>query len=228
MQRLHDFLGQQAIGFYRHKHVGSFYADLEVLEIQTFKVFNVAQGRLDQRRRSGLAVFLLQVFFQGAGVDADADRNTAITGSVHHSTHAVFTPDVAGVDTQTVHTQFGHAQRDLVVEVNVGNQRYLDQLLDTTKGLGCVHVRNGHPHDVHTGRFQTVDLGHGGRYIVGVAVGHALHCDRGIATHRHRADPYLARYATFDWRFAVHDYCPNLRRAVSPLVNGATSTGWPL
>jgi len=188
----------------------------------------VAQRRFNQRGRGRLAVFFLQVFFQGTGVDADADRNPAITGSIHHCAHTVFATDVARVDAQAIDAQFGHAQSDPVVEVDVGNQRHLDQLLDAAEGFGGIHIRYGNPHDVDAGGFQTVDLGDGGSDIVGVAVGHALYRDGGVATHRHRADPDLARYATFDWRFAVHDYCPNFRRAVSPLVNGATSTGWPL
>ncbi len=191
-------------------------------------MLDVAQCRLNQRGWGWFAVLFLQVFFQRTGVDADTDGNATVTCRVHHGAHTVFATDVARVDAQAVHTQLGHTQSDFVVEVNVGDQRNLDQLLDAAKGLGSVHVRYGYAHDVHTGGFQTVDLGDCGGNIIGVAVGHALHCDRGIATYRYGADPDLARYATFDWRFAVHDYCPNLRRAVSPLVNGATSTGWPL
>jgi hypothetical protein len=135
--------------------------------------------------RGRLAVFFLQVFFQGTGVDADTDRNPAITGGIDHGTHTVFATDVARVDAQAVDAQFGHAQRDLVVEVDVGNQRHLDQLLDLAEGLGGVHVRHRNPHDVDAGCFQTIDLRNGGRDIIGVAVGHALHRDGRIAAHRH-------------------------------------------
>ncbi|MNS66294.1 hypothetical protein D3C72_995030 [compost metagenome] len=228
MQRLNDFFRQQAVGFDGHEHVRGLNADLEVLEIQAFEVLNVTQSRFDQRSRGRLAVFLLQVFFQRAGVDADADRNAAITRCIDHRPNTVFTTDVARVDTQAVDAQFGHAQGDLVVEVDVGNQRHADLLLDAAERLGCVHVRHRDAHDVHAGIDQALDLRHGGGHIVGVGVGHALHRDGGITTHRHIADPDFAGFATFDRRFAVHDYCPNFRRAVSPLVNGATSTAWPL
>ena len=149
----------------------------------------MTQRGLDQRSGRWLAVFLLQVFFQRTGVDADADRDAAVTGGIDHRAHAVFTTDVARVDTQAVDPQLGHAQGDFVVEVDVSDQRHLDQLLDLAEGLGSVHVRHRDADDVDAGSFQTVDLRHGGRDVVGVAVGHALHCDRGIAADRYRCRP---------------------------------------
>ncbi len=165
----------------------------------------MTQRRLHQCSRGRFAVFFLQVFFQGTGVDPDTDRDPAITGSIHHRAYPVFTTDIARVDPQAIDAQFGHTQRDLVVEVDVGHQRYLDLLLDPAKRLGGVHVRHRNPHDIDTGGFQAVDLGDGCGHVVGVAVGHALHRNRGIASDRYRADPDLAGFATLDWRFAVHD-----------------------
>src|SRR5471030_1488689 len=221
VQRLDNFLGQQAIGGDGHEHVGSLHADLEVLEIQAFQVLDMTQGRLDQRGRGRLAVFLLQVFFQGTGVHADADRDPAVTSGINHRTHAIFTTDVARVDAQAVNAQFGYAQSDLVVEVDVGNQRHLDQLLDLAECLGSVHVRHRNAHDIDASGFQAIDLGHGGGHVIGVAVGHALHSDRRIAANRHVTDPNLAGFATFDWRFAVHDLLTQLQ--ASSLATGERS-----
>ncbi len=168
-------------------------------------MLDVTQGRLHQRCRGRFAVLLLQVLFQGTGVDADTDRDPAVTGGIDHRAHAVFATDVARVDPQAIHAQLGHAQGDPVVEMDVGDQWHLDQLLDPAEGLGSVHVRHGYPDDIDARGFQAVDLGHGRGHIIGVAVGHALHRDRRIAAHRHRADPDFTRFATLDWRFAVHD-----------------------
>ncbi|MNN73821.1 hypothetical protein D3C81_1899730 [compost metagenome] len=140
----------------------------------------------------------MQVFFQGTGVDADTDRNPAITGGIDHRAHAVFTTDVARVDPQAVDAQFGNAQGNAVVEVDIGDQRHADLLLDPAKGFGRVHVRYRDTNDVDTGINQTVDLCHGGRDIVGVGVGHALHGDGGIAADRNITYPDFSRFATFD------------------------------
>jgi hypothetical protein len=43
VQRLNDFLGQQAIGLNGHEHIGRFDADFEVLKIQALKVLYVTQ-----------------------------------------------------------------------------------------------------------------------------------------------------------------------------------------
>lgn len=105
--------------------------------------------------------------------------------------------------------------------MDVGNQRHLDQLLDLAERLGGVHVRYRNADDVDAGSFQTIDLGNGGSHIIGVAVGHALHSDRRIAANRHVTDPDLARNATFDWRFAVHDLLTQLQ--ASSLATGERS-----
>ncbi len=171
-------------------------------------MLDMAQRRFYQGLWRRLAVLLLQVFFQRTGIDADADRDAPITRSIDHGTDTVFTTDIARVDTQTVNAQLGHTQGNAVIEVDIGDQRHLDQLLDTAKGFGSVHVRHRNTHDVDTRGFQTIDLCHGSGHIVGVAVGHALHRDRRITTDRYGTDPYFSGFATLDWRFAVHDLLP--------------------
>ena len=164
----------------------------------------MAQRRFNQGGRRRLAVFLLQVFFQRTGIDANTDRDATITGGFHHGAHAVFTTDIARVDTQAVDAKFGYAQGDLVVEVDIGHQRHTHLLLDSAEGFGGIHIRHRDPHDVCAGIFQATNLRHGGGHIIGVAVGHALHGDRRIAAHRNRTYPYFARQATLDRRLPVH------------------------
>ena len=137
----------------------------------------MAQCRLDQRCRGRFAVFLLQVLLQGTGVDADTDGDTTVTGGVDHRTHAVLATDVARVDAQTVDAQFGHTQRNAIVEVDVGDERHADLLLDAAERLGGVHVRYRNANDVDAGIDQALDLRDRGSDVIGVGVGHALHRD---------------------------------------------------
>src|SRR5690606_17724675 len=213
-----------------HEHVAGHHADLEVREAQAIQVLGLAQSRLHQRLWRRLAVLLLQVLLQRTGVDPDADRDALVAGGLDHRLHAVLAADIAGVDAQAVDTQLGHAQGDLVVEVDVGDQRHAHLLLDPAEGLRGLHGRYRDAHDVGAGVFQATDLADGGLDVTGLGVGHALHGDRRIAADRYRADPDLAGGATLDGGFAMHvqAHCPSLRRAVSPWVEEATSTGWPL
>ena len=143
----------------------------------------MAHRRLDQRRRRGLAIFLLQVLFQGACVDADANRDAVVASGADHGADPVLAADVAGVDAQAVDAKFGDAQGDLVVEVDIRHQRHIHLALDAPKGLGGVHVRHTDAHDIGAGGLERPDLADGRGHVQGVGVGHALHRDRRIAAH---------------------------------------------
>ena len=149
----------RAIGLDGHEHIGGLHADLEVREVQAIEMLDMTQRGFHQRLGRRLAVLLLQVLFQGAGVDADADRDALVARSLDHRLDAILAADVARVDAQAIDAQLGHAQGDLVVEVNVGHQRYAHLLLDTTKGPGGVHVRYGKDVYKRQARVNSAPLG---------------------------------------------------------------------
>src|SRR5690606_8810805 len=167
MQRLLDLLGQQPVGTHSHEHIGCLDADLVILEVQLVQVIHVAHGRLHQCLGLALPVFLLQVLRQRAGVDTDADRNAMVPGGVHHRLDPVFATDVARVDAQAVNAQFGNAQGDPVVEVDIRHQRHSCLLTDLTEGLGGLHGRHRYPDNVRAHRFQLLDLGYRGGDVAG-------------------------------------------------------------
>ncbi len=175
MQRLINLLRQQTISTHGHKHVGRFDADLEVLKIKPVQMLDMTQRGLYQRGRGWLAILFLQILFQRPGVHAYANRNPVVTGRIDHRLDAVFTADIAGVDAQAIHTQIGNSQGDLVVKMNISNQRHAGQLANLTKRLGRFHAGNRHPHDISTGSFQTLNLVDRSRHITGFGVGHTLH-----------------------------------------------------
>ena len=96
-------------------------------------------GRLHQRLRCGFAVFLLQIFFQGTRVNADANGDIFITRRLNHRPYAVFAADIAWIDAQAIYPQFRHPQRDLIIEVNIADERHVDLFANLTKGFGGVH-----------------------------------------------------------------------------------------
>src|SRR5690606_6479987 len=151
VQRLDDLGRQLTVGGHRHEHVRGLHADLEVLEVQAIEVLDMTQCGLHQRFRGRFAVLFLQVLLQRAGVDADADRDALVTGGIDHRAYAILATDVARIDAQAVDTQLGHAQGDLVVEVDIRHQRYLDLLADSSEGFCSIHARYRDAHDVGTG-----------------------------------------------------------------------------
>ena len=148
MQGLVDLLCQQAIRFNREKYVGRFYADFELIEVETIEMIDVAHRGFEQRLRRWLAVFFLQIFFQGAGVNADTDRNIFIAGAVHDHANTLFVTDIARVNTQAIDAVFGHFQCDAVVEVDISHQRNADLLFDQLERLSGIHGWDGDANNI--------------------------------------------------------------------------------
>ncbi|VGQ10308.1 hypothetical protein SB00610_05390 [Klebsiella quasipneumoniae subsp. similipneumoniae] len=105
-------------------------------------MINVAHSGFEQRLRRRLAIFFLQIFFQRAGVDANADRDVFIPCAIYDHADALFVADVAWVDTQAVDAIFCDFQRNTVVKVDIGDQRDVDLLFDQFERLSGVHRRN--------------------------------------------------------------------------------------
>ena len=85
-----------------------------------------------------------------------------------------------------------------MVEVDIRHQGYIHLAADLTEGIGGGHGGHRHPHDVCAGILNAADLGHGGGHVGGLGVGHALHRDGGVATHRDITHHNLAGFATLD------------------------------
>ncbi len=198
MQRLLDLRGELAVGLDRHVDVRGLQADLEVLEIVPVQDVDVAQRRLDHRVGAGLGVLALQFLLQRTGVHADADRDAVVARGLDHGAHAILAPDVARVDAQAVHAGLGHGERDLVVEVDVRDQRHADLRADLREGGRGIHARHRDAHDVGARGGQLVDLPDRRRDVAGLGVGHALHRDRRVAPDRDRTDHDAARAPAHD------------------------------
>ena len=139
------------------------------MEIQRSQQLDVAQRALHHALGRGPIIFFQQVLFKGPRIDADADRDPAVPGAVHHGLDLFRAADVAGVDPQTVGAGPGGRDGQTVVEVDVGDHRDPHLLLDAGNRRGRLGVRHRHPHDVASGRLQAPDLGHGGGDVLGAA-----------------------------------------------------------
>ncbi len=192
MQRLFDLLRQQAIRLHRQEHIRSFNTDFEIREVQAVEDFDMAQSGFHQRLRRRLTVFFLDILLQRAGVHADPNRDIVIARAIHNGTNTIFTANIARIDAQTVNPVLSHFQRDAVIEVDIGHQRYRHLLLDQFKGFRRIHGRYRNPYDIRPDALQRADLRHCRIHIGGTGVGHRLHGDRRITTNRYITHENLA------------------------------------
>ena len=165
MQRVRDHLAELAIGFHGGRDVKGFHGDFDLLKVLLFQQADFPQRGRHHVVNDAVIAFLGlarlgqlvdQVHVPGeparpsdaahrrqaAKIHADADGDVALFGRFHHLPHLVLVPQVAGVQPQTVHATRGAFQRQLIVKVDVGNQRYVDLLLDLRHRFGRVHVRH--------------------------------------------------------------------------------------
>ena len=66
------------------------------------------------------------VLFERTAIDTDADRNSAAFASVADLTDVVVVPDITGIDADLIKTKLRTTQSDLIIEMNIGYDRYTD------------------------------------------------------------------------------------------------------
>ncbi len=140
VQRLFNLPGKQLVRFHRHEYFRCLEANLEIAKVQALQDLDVTQGGFHQGLGRGLAVFFLQILLQRTGIDADANRNAMVLGRLNHCLHPVLTPDIAGIDAQAIRAKLGDAQGDLVVEMDVGDERHRRALPDLAEGFRRLHA----------------------------------------------------------------------------------------
>ncbi|CUV02347.1 hypothetical protein MGWOODY_Clf2789 [hydrothermal vent metagenome] len=88
--------------------------------------------------------------------------------------HLGFVPKVARIQAETVNAAFNTFQGQLVMKVDVSDQRYMDLLLDFLHGFGGFHVRYRASDNLAAHFFQLMDLANGGSHVPGIRFGHGL------------------------------------------------------
>ena len=188
VQRDVDRLRQQAVGVDHHRHVRRLHRDLHVVEVDLGEVVELALRRRDERFGSGAAVPLGDVGVEAPGVHADADRQPTVLGLAGDDLDLVGLADVAGIQPQALHAGFHRRERELVLEVDVGDQRHRRARHDARQSLGRRFLVARAAHDVAPGGRERVDLRERAVDVGRLRGGHRLHRHRRAAAHRDVAD----------------------------------------
>src|SRR5210317_400831 len=107
--------------------------------------------RLYQGFGRRLSVLTLELFAQGAGIDANSDGDTFISRAVNHLTDLFHTSDITGIDAQTINTVLSYRQRYFMIEVSVGHQRNINASTDVPERFSRLHTRNRNSNNVGPG-----------------------------------------------------------------------------
>jgi len=132
---------------------------------------------------------------EAAGVDADADRDAAVLGLLRDELDLLGLADVAGVESQRLHARLHRGQRELVLEVDVGDERNRRAGHDLREPFGRGLLVTGTAHDVAAGAGQRVDLRQRAVDVGRLGRRHRLHRNRRSAPDGDGADLDLAGVA---------------------------------
>ena len=251
MQRVWNHLGYAAVGFNGSRHVKGFHGNLDLVEVLLFEQADLPEGGGDHvvddaviagLGLAGLGQPIHQVHVAGktagpadaahgreaAEIHADADGDITFLGSGDDLAHLVFVAQVAGIEAQAVDATLRAFQRKLVVEMDVGDQRYPDLLLDLRHRLGSFHVGHRGADDLASRFLEFVDLPDRRLDVASVGLRHRLYGDVGATANLDSADVHR-----FGNPALVHSHLRHRRstkevwRTQKPELTGDNHTRWP-
>ena len=193
MQRVIGRLRQQPVRVDHQRHVRRLDRDLHVVEVDLAEQIELVHRRRDERLGRDAAVALGHGRVERARVHADADRQAAILRLGRDELDVLGLADVAGVQPQRLHPGLDRGERELVLEVDVGDDRHRRAGHDLRRGptaaSSSLHVQRTMSAPAAAERVdlrqRAVDVGRLGRR-------HRLDRHRGVAADGHVADHHLA------------------------------------
>ena len=152
-----------------------------------FENLDVTQRR-KHHRFGGVAERFLEIGRERAHVHADANRDLARFCRGHDFGDLLRIADVARIQAQFRDAGFDRRQRHLMIEVDVGDDRYRRARDDRRQARGIGRILYGDAHDLAAFHREAVDLLERLVGVGGIGRRHRLHDDRMIA-----ADPHAFR-----------------------------------
>ena len=184
---------QRAIGIERRLHAMGLGRKHNVSKATVLKVPDEALARHHELFGLRKVFALGDVLLKRTGIDANTNRTTRCTRGVDYRVDLGPIADIAGIDAQLGSTGLNGANGELMVKVDVRDNRHRRLGADSAKtherGLG----RYTHAHDITAGLSQRAHLRKRRLGIGGIGAGHGLNHDRRAATDLHVAHVHRAR-----------------------------------
>lgn len=205
VQRIVKTLRNLGINVNDHRRVHGFCAYGNVMKVARIEDVEVLLEFRDHQREhvAGLvpgeklseffcAPLLVLSFNDGTFIDADPDRDPSLLAGIDDHVDLVAIADVSGVESNLMYASFDRFERALEVEMHICNDRNRDLLHDLDERFRVLAFRDRHADDVGTSGCVAFNFTHAGVDVMGVASGHGLHCDAGIAANTDAADAIVA------------------------------------
>ena len=184
---------QSAIGIKRRLYAMGLGGKHDVGKPTVLKVPHKALARHHELLGLRKLVALGDILLERAGVSADANRTARSAGSVDDGIDLSPIADITGIDAQLGGTSLDGADGELMVKVNIGDNRHRGLSTDGTEALERGLGGHAHAHDIAARPRQRANLPKRCLSIGGIGAGHGLNHDRRAAADLHAAHMHGAR-----------------------------------
>ena len=184
---------QGSIGIERRLHAMGLGRKHNVLKATVFKMFDETLARHHELFGLREVVALGDILLKRTGIDADTNRTARGTRGIDHRIDLGPIADIAGIDAQLGSTGLNGTNGELMVKVDIGDNRHrgfgTDGAETLKRGLGG----HAHAHDIAASLRQRAHLRKRCLGIGGIGAGHGLNHHRRAATDLHAAHMHGAR-----------------------------------
>ena len=184
---------QGSIGIERRLHAMGLGRKHNVRKTAVLKVLDEALARHHELFGLRKVVALGDILLKRTGIDADTNRAPSGARGIDHGIDLGPIANVAGIDAELGSTGLHSANGQLVVKVNIGDDRHrrlgTDGAETLKRGLGG----HAHAHDIAASLHQRAHLRKRCLGISGIGAGHGLNHDRSATTDLHAAHMHGAR-----------------------------------
>ena len=184
---------QGSIGIKRRLHAMGLGRKHNVRKTTVLKVLDEALARHHELFGLREVVALGDILLERTGIDADTNRAPSGARGIDHGIDLSPIADIAGIDAKLGGTSLDGADGELMVKVNIGDDRHrrlgTDGAETLKRGLGG----HAHTHDIAASLRQRAHLRKRCLGISGIGAGHGLDHHRRAATDLHTAHMHGAR-----------------------------------
>ena len=184
---------QGSIGIERRLHAMGLGRKHNVRKAAVFKMLDETLARHHELFGLREAVALGDILLKRTGIDADTNRTARGTSSIDHRVNLGPIADIARIDAQLGSTGLNGTNGELMVKVNIGDDRHRGLSTDGTKALERGLGGNTHTHDIAARLRQRANLPKRCLGIGGISAGHGLNHHRRAAANLHAAHMHGAR-----------------------------------